>query len=263
MNRTLPVFALLSALAACKRAPPLAHVVTVVDSGPVLMVNGLFGVPGPSSAMNPLGFAANVRPGRCVRPPSARQVLATVDLSRTGPVQTPHHRDVGELTVRDERDEVLAAVRPGMMGFYMAMVPRGAARRLRVEVAGGSGLRGHRFDSVPLNPAGNPARLTAPVNGFRARRGAPLRFAWAGNGYRDAFLQVMVADPGGGDGQGVWCRLDYGRGAITLRGEDLELRGHRGPAALSATLITATSSSEGPWLLNVMTTGPAVGGMLE
>ena len=50
---------------------------------------------------------------------------------------------------------------------------------------------------------------------------------------------------------------------LTLRGEDLDLRGHRGPAVLSATLITATSSSEGPWLLNVMTAGTAVGGMLE
>lgn len=263
MNPNLPAFALLCALAACKREPPLAHVVTVVDSGPVLMLNGLFGVPGPTSAMNPLGFAANVRPGRCVRPPSARQVLSTVDLSRTGPPQTPRVRDVGELTVRDERNEVLAALRPGMMGFYMGMIPRGAARRLHVEVAGGSGLRGHRFDSVPLNPADNPARLTAPANGFRARQGAPLRFAWAGHGYRDAFLQVMVAAPQGGDAQSVVCRLDYGRGAITLRGEDLALRGHRGPAVLSATLITATSSSEGPWLLNVMTSGTAVGGMLE
>lgn len=248
-------------LVACRRAPPMAHIVTVVDSGPMLMVSGMFGAPGAVLPLAPLGPAAGLRAGRCLRLPSARQLYRDPRVASASQAPGVRYRNAGELTVRDDRGPELAALRPAMHGLYLGVIPRGDVRRLRVQVQGGDGVPAHVFDSIPLNPPGNPTRITSPPQGFVLPRGAPLRVTWAGTGYRDAFLNVALGDLGAADAGGLVCRLEFGRGAVTIPGSDLELRGNSGPLSLSLSLVTMTSSVEGPWVLNATSAAVSVSGL--
>lgn len=263
---TLIALALCAApLSSCRRKNRQFHVVSVTDVGRHLMVSGIFGIEAPAAA----GFApaqsySGVRSGRCMRIRAQQPALADPEAVRRAAARTQQRfRDAGDLIVREDGGPELAVLRPAMQGLYVGVVPRGEVRRLRVRVAGGSGVEAHEFNSIPLNPAGNPVRITSPVAGFVGRRGAPLRITWAGAGYRDAFLNLTVIPSVPSAARILVCRLDYGRGAITLSGADLDVPEHRGELMLTASLLTMTSSEEGAWLLNAMSMGASLIGTLR
>lgn len=266
MRTTLLAALSLLSLCACSRKPRPTHAVSVVDTGAVVMVSGVFGLTGPStSALSASQSYSGVRRGRCLRMPSARQVMGDPETMRAvAAARAPgSFRDAGELIVRDDRGPELAVIRPMFHGLYMGVIQRRDVRRIRVRVTGGDGIAAHEFDSIPLNPAGNPVRITSPSADYAGRRGAPLRIAWAGAGYRDAFLTLSLMPSSANDVRAIVCRLDYGRGSITLSGADLDLPGTTGPIVFNAQLTTMTSSVEGPWVLNAMTSGAMLTGTLR
>jgi hypothetical protein len=258
MKRSVFALCVLVGFIGCNRKPREFHYVQVVEAGPALTVTGMFGVTGAAPASG-----SGAWPSRgCVRVSTAQRGTFDPDAYASAARAAQRgFRAAGELVLRDGAGATLGSLRPVLYGLYAGAVPHQGARRLSVEVTGGDGVPAHRFDSVPLNPDGNPTRFTAPAQGFVARRRSPLTLRWAGAGFRDALLSVALGDAGAG--AVIACRVDFGAGAITLPGSSMDLPGEAGEVAVMATLLTMTSTVEGVWQLSVMSTPAVVAGALR
>lgn len=259
MLRTLALFVLASLpLASCKRAPRQVHMVHITEAEGSLMVMGVFGMDVGAPPM----LGARAPRGRCVRVVGNPR-LGGVDPSawrEAARTAQQRFRDAGQLIVRGGRGEELGTLRPMFRGMYAGAVPRGGARRIEVEVTGGDGVSSHRFASMPLNPAGNPLRIVSPAPGFVARRRAPLRVAWAGAGFRDALLSVVLGTPGAADSVVIGCHVEFGRGSVTLPASSVDAPGD---GMVMASLTTMTSSEEGAWTLHLSSLSAVVMGELR
>lgn len=263
MTRILTLLCLSLSLAACRRGPRAVHMVHINEAGGALMVTGVFGVAAPAALGGfSAGAGARAPRGQCVRVPGAARVGGGDPGAWREAAQAAQarFRDAGQLLVRDGRGETLAALRPVFNGMYAGAVARGSARRIEVEVTGGDGVPAHRFASMPLNPVGDPPRLVAPAQGFVARRLAPLRIAWAGAGFRDALLSVVFGSPGSPDAVVIGCRVDFGRGTLTLPARSVDAPGEV-PALVA--LTTMTSSEEGAFTLHLSSGSAMVTGEMR
>lgn len=264
LTARIALAALVALAPACKRTVRERHYVSVIDGSGTILVGGMFGMLGPAGAMfTPRGSVAGLRPGRCVRlDPRAANVPSPEALRNPRPNPAGRLRNAGPLVVEDGEGNELSVLRPMFMGMYSGVVPRGAARAVRVSVGGGDGVAPHTFPAIPLNPEGNPLRITSPGRPWTGRRGAPLRITWTGAGYHDAYLSVALATAEG-RALALTCLVDVGRGSITLAGNDMDLPGASGPVLANVSLHTQTGSEDGAWVISAVSMAAPVSGMLR